>query len=87
MTQEKANKKRILGTIFPFIILGYMAVIYYGLVVRLYFRKPCKYKANLGNWFDSLLVLIFHVLLVFIFWSYFSTMLTDPGMPPNFWVM
>ena len=36
---EKGSEKRLLGTIFPFIILAYAGVIYYGSIVRLYILK------------------------------------------------
>ena len=32
------------------------------------------------------LLAIFHVLFIFMVWSFFQTMITDPGQVPPFWV-
>lgn len=39
---EKAKEKRILGQLFPFVILAYAGVIYYGTLVRLYLMKDSR---------------------------------------------
>jgi len=36
---DKSSDKRLIGALFPFIILAYVGVIYYGVFVRLYFLK------------------------------------------------
>jgi palmitoyltransferase len=75
---EKSKDKRLLGQLFPFVILAYAGVIYYGTIVRLYIMKEM-------HWYDILIVAVFHVLLLLIVWAYFSAMFVDPGRPPNFW--
>jgi len=75
---DKGSEKRLMGMIFPFIILAYASVIYYGTIVRLYILKDM-------HWYDYIIVAVFHVLLFFILWAYLSSMFVDPGRPPNFW--
>lgn len=36
---DKGSYKRLMGTVYPFIILAYAGVIYYGTIVRLYILK------------------------------------------------
>ncbi|XP_076948707.1 putative protein S-acyltransferase 14 [Bidens hawaiensis] len=72
-----------LGLIIIFLVLGVIGVTYYAVVF-------CNYGPDLAaGGFNSLLgiivLIIFHVLLVMLLWSYYVVVLTDPGaVPPNY---
>ena len=40
-TSDRSDR-RLLGIIYPFVILGYVAAIYYGIIVRLYWMKESR---------------------------------------------
>ncbi|KAJ6341931.1 hypothetical protein OIU77_023116 [Salix suchowensis] len=73
---------RALGSIMIVLVLGIVGVTYYVIVVAKY--GPALFYGGLDS-FDAFLVLVlFHFLLVMLLWSYFTTVLTDPGgVPPN----
>ncbi|KAJ6426724.1 hypothetical protein OIU84_022337 [Salix udensis] len=73
---------RALGSIMIVLVLGIVGVTYYVIVVAKY--GPALFYGGLDS-FDAFLVLVlFHSLLVMLLWSYFTTVLTDPGgVPPN----
>ncbi|KAJ6712338.1 ZINC FINGER DHHC DOMAIN CONTAINING PROTEIN [Salix purpurea] len=73
---------RALGSIMIVLVLGIIGVTYYVIVVAKY--GPALFYGGLDS-FDAFLVLVlFHSLLVMLLWSYFTTVLTDPGgVPPN----
>lgn len=39
-----------------------------------------------GYFYQWLYLILVHILLFMIVWSYFSTIFTEPGLPPEFWV-
>uniref|UniRef100_A0A7N0UFQ5 S-acyltransferase n=1 Tax=Kalanchoe fedtschenkoi TaxID=63787 RepID=A0A7N0UFQ5_KALFE len=74
---------RGLGSIMLLLVLALVAVTYYVEVFECY--GPTFFTATLPDSLIALAVLIlFHALLVMLLWSYFTTILTDPGgVPPN----
>ncbi|XP_072957249.1 probable protein S-acyltransferase 14 [Typha angustifolia] len=75
---------RGLGSVMILLVLGVVGVTYYAVVVSNY--GPALFGAAGG--LDSLaafaVLLLFHLLLVMLLWSYFSVVLTDPGsVSPN----
>ncbi|XP_010918308.1 probable protein S-acyltransferase 14 [Elaeis guineensis] len=74
---------RGLGSIMILLVLGIVGVTYYAVVVTTY--GPAVFNAGAIDSLAALAVLLlFHLLLVMLLWSYFSVVLTDPGsVPPN----
>ncbi|KAJ3679860.1 hypothetical protein LUZ60_016138 [Juncus effusus] len=74
---------RGLGSIMILLVLAIVGVTYYAVVLCNY--GPALFSASAGGVVAALLVLLlFHGLLAMLLWSYFSTVLTDPGsVPPN----
>ena len=58
------------------------------LIMILYFFLVFEtYLKDFNNQFYQWLYLIFvHIFLFMIIWSYISTIFTEPGLPPEFWV-
>ena len=81
------NKKKILGYVYPFIILVFMLTVYYCLIVNLIFLN----RANMfGNTvyltLTVVFLVVFHVLLGIVVYCYLYCMFSNPGEPPQFWV-
>lgn len=77
---------RGLGSIMILLVLGVVGVSYYAVVLSIY--GPALFASGVGalDSFIALVVLIlFHILLGMLLWSYFSVVFTDPGgVPPNY---
>ncbi|KAG6780968.1 hypothetical protein POTOM_013848 [Populus tomentosa] len=72
---------RALGSIMIVLVLGIIGVTYYVVVVANY--GPALVHGGLDSFIAFLVLVLFHSLLVMLLWSYFTTVLTDPGVPPN----
>uniref|UniRef100_A0A6M2ELK8 S-acyltransferase n=1 Tax=Populus davidiana TaxID=266767 RepID=A0A6M2ELK8_9ROSI len=73
---------RALGSIMIVLVLGIIGVTYYVVVVANY--GPALFHGGLDSFIAFLVLVLFHSLLVMLLWSYFATVLTDPGgVPPN----
>ncbi|KAL9671066.1 hypothetical protein QQ045_008630 [Rhodiola kirilowii] len=74
---------RGLGSIMVLVVLAIVGVTYYVEVLECY--GPALFSGSLGDSLIAAAVLIvFHGLLTMLLWSYFLTILTDPGgVPPN----
>ncbi|KAJ6962608.1 protein S-acyltransferase 14 isoform X1 [Populus alba x Populus x berolinensis] len=73
---------RALGSIMIVLVLGIVGVTYYVIVVANY--GPALFHGGLDSFVALLVLVLFHSLLVMLLWSYFTTVLTDPGgVPPN----
>ncbi|KAH8521784.1 hypothetical protein H0E87_002725 [Populus deltoides] len=73
---------RALGSIMIVLVLGIIGVTYYVIVVANY--GPALFHGGLDSFVALLVLVLFHSLLVMLLWSYFTTVLTDPGgVPPN----
>ncbi|KAL9406324.1 hypothetical protein Peur_003296 [Populus x canadensis] len=73
---------RALGSIMIVLVLGIIGVTYYVIVVANY--GPALFHGGLDSFVALLVLVLFHSMLVMLLWSYFTTVLTDPGgVPPN----
>ncbi|CAL5401181.1 unnamed protein product [Camellia sinensis] len=73
---------RGLGSIMILLVLGVVGVTYYAVVVSNY--GPALYDGGLASLTALAVLILFHVLLVMLLWSYFAVVFTDPGsVPPN----
>ncbi|PSS11820.1 Protein like [Actinidia chinensis var. chinensis] len=73
---------RGLGSIMILLVLGVVGVTYYAVVVSKY--GPALYDGGLASLSALAVLILFHVLLVMLLWSYFTVVFTDPGsVPPN----
>ncbi|KAH8513568.1 hypothetical protein H0E87_006729 [Populus deltoides] len=73
---------RALGSIMIVLVLGIIGVTYYVIVVANY--GPALFHGGLDSFVAFFVLVLFHSLLVMLLWSYFTTVLTDPGgVPPN----
>ncbi|XP_047341927.1 probable protein S-acyltransferase 14 isoform X2 [Impatiens glandulifera] len=77
---------RGLGSIMILLVLAVVGVTYYAVVLTNY--APVLYDAT-GGFTSSLIALVililFHILLVLLLWSYFSVVFTNPGSVPANW--
>ncbi|CAI0379166.1 unnamed protein product [Linum tenue] len=74
---------RALGSIMIFLVLGVIGLTYYVIVVQNY--GPALFNGGVDSFVAFLVLLLFHAFLVMLVWSYFSTILTDPGGVPQTW--
>lgn len=44
---------------------------------------PKAFKDN--NWFAWAVLIVFHLLVILLFWSFVQVVMTDPGQIPPFW--
>ncbi|KAL7238674.1 hypothetical protein ACSBR2_004716 [Camellia fascicularis] len=73
---------RGLGSIMILLVLGVVGVTYYAVVVSNF--GPALYDGGLASLTALAVLILFHVLLVMLLWSYFAVVFTDPGsVPPN----
>ncbi|KAK1377081.1 S-acyltransferase [Heracleum sosnowskyi] len=73
---------RGLGSIMILLVLGVVGVSYYAVVLCNYF--PALINGGLDSLVALVVLLLFHLLLVMLLWSYFSVVFMDPGgVPPN----
>ncbi|XAR63170.1 Protein S-acyltransferase [Bertholletia excelsa] len=73
---------RGLGSIMILLVLGVVGVTYYAVVISNY--GPALIEGGLGSLAALVILVLFHVLLVMLLWSYFTVVFTDPGsVPPN----
>ncbi|KAI3701028.1 hypothetical protein L2E82_45670 [Cichorium intybus] len=74
---------RGLGSIMILVVLGVVGVSYYAVVLSIY--GPALTSGGLDSVIALAVLIMFHILLVMLLWSYFSVVLTDPGsVPPNY---
>lgn len=73
---------RGLGSLMIVLVLSIVGVTYYAVVVTNY--GPALLTGGLESLTAVVVILLFHVLLAMLLWSYFSVVFTDPGtVPPN----
>ncbi|GAA0138351.1 protein modifying enzyme [Lithospermum erythrorhizon] len=72
-----------LGSIMVLLVLSLIGVTYYSVVLACY--GPDLFHGGLDTWVAILVLILFHGLLVMLLWSYFSVVLTDPGVVPPNW--
>ncbi|KAG8659380.1 probable protein S-acyltransferase 14 isoform X1 [Manihot esculenta] len=73
---------RALGSIMIVLVIGIIGLTYYVVVIADY--GPALFHGGLDSLVSFVVLLLFHSLLVMLLWSYFTTVLTDPGgVPPN----
>jgi len=74
---------RTLGSFMVLVVLGIVGVTYYATVVVVYL-PVAREGGDDANLAKAALV-IYHVLVFMLLWSYFATVLTDPGEVPTGW--
>ncbi|GAA0145425.1 protein modifying enzyme [Lithospermum erythrorhizon] len=74
---------RALGSIMILLVLAIVGVTYYSVVLTTY--GPAVFHGGLETLLAFFVLILFHGLLVMLLWSYFSTVLTDPGGVPLNW--
>lgn len=74
---------RVLGSIMILLVLAVVGFTYYAVVVINYLPAVLAGGANSCSSFATLI--IFHLLMAMLLWSYFSAVLTDPGTVPLNW--
>lgn len=73
---------RGLGSIMILLVLGVVGVTYYAVVVSNY--APDLYQGGFVSVTALAVLILFHLILVMLLWSYFAVVFTDPGsVPPN----
>ncbi|PSS24160.1 Protein like [Actinidia chinensis var. chinensis] len=73
---------RGLGSIMILLVLGIVGLTYYAVVVSNY--GPALYDGGLTSLTAIAVLILFHILVVMLLWSYFTVVFTDPGsVPPN----
>nr|CAD1844305.1 unnamed protein product [Ananas comosus var. bracteatus] len=79
---------RGLGSLMIALVLGIVGVTYYAVVVSNY--GPALFggaavAGGLGSLVALAVLVLFHLLLIMLLWSYFTVVLTDPGSVPLNW--
>ncbi|KAL0714909.1 hypothetical protein Bca4012_021888 [Brassica carinata] len=74
---------RGLGSIMILLVLGVVGVTYYAVVLTNY--GPALSQGGLDSFAALTILLLFHLLLAMLLWSYFSVVFTDPGVVPPNW--
>ncbi|CAN1333139.1 Probable protein S-acyltransferase 14 [Linum perenne] len=74
---------RALGSIMIFFVIGIVGLTYYVIVVDNY--GPALFNGGIDSLVAFLVLVSFHALLVMLVWSYFSTIVTEPGGVPQNW--
>ncbi|XP_058212925.1 probable protein S-acyltransferase 14 isoform X2 [Rhododendron vialii] len=73
---------RGLGSIMILLVLGVVGVTYYAVVVSNY--APDLYQGGFVSLTAVADLILFHLLVMMLLWSYFTVVFTDPGcVPPN----
>jgi hypothetical protein len=73
------NAKKFTGNFFVLAALATIGLVYYTFVIELYIPM------GLELWSVRVILGIFHCLFTMLVWSFFQTMLTDPGKVPPYW--
>jgi palmitoyltransferase len=73
------NIKKLTGNVFVLAALTTICLVYYTFALQLYFPM------GLESWTVRLILTVFHLLFFMLVWSFFQTMLTDPGKVPPYW--
>ena len=74
---------RALGSVMVLIVLGLVGLTYYT-TVSLVYGPLAGTDTNDGRFATAVLV-IYHVLILMVLWSYFACVLTEPGKVPDGW--
>lgn len=74
---------RGLGSIMILLVLGVVGVTYYAVVLSNY--GPALSQGGVDSFVALTILVLFHVLLAMLLWSYFSVVFTDPGVVPPNW--
>jgi palmitoyltransferase len=73
------NVKKLTGNFFVLAALGMICLVYYTFVIKLYLPmglESITVRVILG---------CFHITFPMLVWSFFQTMVTDPGKVPPYW--
>ncbi|KAF8108571.1 hypothetical protein N665_0108s0104 [Sinapis alba] len=74
---------RGLGSIMILLVLGVVGVTYYAVVLTNY--GPALSQGGVDSLSALTILVLFHLLLAMLLWSYFSVVFTDPGVVPPNW--
>lgn len=74
---------RGLGSVMILLVLAVVGFTYYAVVVTNYW--PAVLAGGANSYSSIAILILFHILLVMLLWSYFSAVLTDPGSAPLNW--
>ncbi|XP_009116762.1 probable protein S-acyltransferase 14 [Brassica rapa] len=74
---------RGLGSIMILLVLGVVGVTYYAVVLTNY--GPALSQGGVDSFAALTILVLFHLLLAMLLWSYFSVVFTDPGAVPANW--
>jgi len=77
---------RALGSVMVLIVLSLLGLTYYTTVVLVYgplaaSAEPDSYEGR----FATYVLVVYHVLILMVLWSYFACVLTEPGRVPDGW--
>lgn len=74
---------RGLGSIMILVVLGIVGATYYAVVITSY--GPELLKGGVDSMGPLMILILFHLLLGMLLWSYFAVVFTDPGTVPINW--
>ncbi|KAL1161734.1 hypothetical protein V6Z11_A07G156000 [Gossypium hirsutum] len=74
---------RVLGYVMILLVAVIVGVSYYAVVSLTY--GPLLLRGGFDSFLSFIIVIIFHVLLVLLLWSYIRVVLKDPGSVPENW--
>lgn len=71
---------------FPLYVIIIIGGIYYLLIGNLIYEHESLWNNVASRIVTIIYIVIFHIFFAFTMISFFTTMFTDPGSPPKFWV-
>ncbi|XP_065860075.1 probable protein S-acyltransferase 12 isoform X2 [Euphorbia lathyris] len=74
---------KFLGYFMILLVAGIIAISYYAIVVLTW--GPVLLRGGAHSLLAFMMLLLFHILLVLLLWSYFRAVFTDPGSVPENW--
>ncbi|WCJ22488.1 DHHC-type zinc finger family protein [Euphorbia peplus] len=74
---------KFLGYSMILLVAGIIVISYYAVVVVTW--GPVLLRGGAHSFLASIMILLFHLLLVLLLWCYFRAVFTDPGSVPENW--
>lgn len=75
---------RALGSVMVLVVLGVIGLTYYTTVVLVY--GPLAGEDSKDGKFATVVLVVYHFLILMVLWSYFACVLTEPGRVPEGWI-
>ena len=82
---QKMGDKKVQGRVYPFVIFGFIILMYVLIIVILYYLNPLMWDKPWVKIYSAVFVVVYNVLVLLTIYAYLKTMWTNPGKPPAHW--